>query len=156
VIRVKPRGLRVLLKVVEQPTLVDGMVIALCEACAEILSRVDLWVMITMPRLFNVMNGDASLLARKRFFMLVNHLIHHSNRNRHLLLLLYLSKVRPHRRVLNSDVCGLGSFSLRQLFDTLRKESLKNPTVLIIQDLYHQDALLGWPSLLRNSTVFMV
>jgi hypothetical protein len=113
-------------------------------------------MMITMPRLFNVMNGDASLLARKRFFMLVNHLIHHSNRNRNLLLLLYLSKVRPHRRVLNSDVCGLGSFSLRQLFDTLRKESLKNPTVLIIQDLYHQDALLGWPSLLRNSTVFMV
>ena len=64
-IRVKPRGLRVLLKVVEHSTLINGMVIALCEACSEILPRVELWVMITVPRLLDVMNGDASLLARK-------------------------------------------------------------------------------------------
>ena len=156
-IGVKPRGLRVLLKVVVQPTLVYGMVIALCEACTEILTRLDLWVMITVPRLLDIMNGDASLLAWQRLFLLVNHLIHHSNRHRHLLLLLlYLSKVRPHSRVLNSDVCGLRSFSLRQLFDTLREKSLKNPTVLIIKDLDHQDALLGRPSLLRKSIVFKV
>ena len=64
-IRVKTRGLRVLLKVAVQPTLVYGMVIALCEACTEILARVDLWVMITVPRFLDIMNGYASLLARK-------------------------------------------------------------------------------------------
>jgi len=62
---VKPRGLRVLLKVVEHSTLINGMVIALSEACPEILPWVKLWVMITMPRLLDVMNRDASLLARK-------------------------------------------------------------------------------------------
>jgi len=62
---VKPRGLRVLLKVVEHSTLINGMVIALSEACPEILPWVELWVMITMPRLLDVMNRDASLLARK-------------------------------------------------------------------------------------------
>ena len=148
-IGVKPKGLRVLLKVVEHSTFVNGMVIALCEACSEILPWVELWVMITVPRLFYVMNGDASLLARNRFVVLIHHLIQHSDRYRHLLLIIYLSKVRPHCRVLNSYVCSLRSFSFRKLFDTLREEGLKNPTVLIIQDLDHKYAFLGRPSLLR-------
>jgi len=78
-IGVIPRGLRVLLKVVEHSTFVNGMVIALCEACSEILPRVELWVMITVPRFLDVMNGDASLLAWNRFFMLSHHLIQHSD-----------------------------------------------------------------------------
>jgi hypothetical protein len=134
---VKTRGLRVLLKVVEHSTLINGMVIALSEACSEILTWVELWVVITMPRLLDVMNGNASLLARNQFFVLIHNLIQHSNRYRHLLLLIYLSKVRPHSWVLNSDICGLRSFSFREFFYTLRQECLKYPTVLIIQDLDH-------------------
>ena len=148
-IGVKPRGLRVLLKVVEHSTLINGMVIALSEACSEILPWVELWVVITVPRLLDVMTGDAILLARNRFVVLIHNLIQHSDRYRHLLLLIYLSKVRPHSRVLNNDICGLRSFSFRELFDTLREECLKYPTVLIIKDLDHQYAFLGRPSLLR-------